>query len=134
MCPKGKLAGRRTLLCGDAGGFVDAFSREGIAYAIRSGQIAAEKIAEIIKEKRTSSMGSYEKACRKEFDENLQYSHTVSKYIYKFPAQFFNAFIRDDRLLDQLLDIPIMKTTYKKILFNLLRNSYHHLPGLSLKN
>jgi geranylgeranyl reductase family protein len=120
--PNGKLAGRRTLLCGDAGGFVDSFSGEGIAYAIRSGQIAAEKIAEIVREKRRSTLASYEKACREEFDENLHYSHTVAKYIYKFPALLFNVFTRDDKFFCQFLDIPIMKTTYKKVLFSLMKN------------
>jgi len=120
--PNGKLAGRRALLCGDAGGFVDAFSGEGIAYAIRSGQIAAGIITELVMANRTSTLPSYEKACRKEFIDNLQYSHTMSKYLFKFPALFFNAFTSDDNLIDQFLDIPVMKTTYKKLLFSFFQN------------
>lgn len=44
---KRKITGSRTVLCGDAAGFVDAFYGEGIAYAIRSGQLAAEIIAKM---------------------------------------------------------------------------------------
>ncbi|RZB31115.1 MAG: hypothetical protein SRB1_01821 [Desulfobacteraceae bacterium Eth-SRB1] len=38
----------RVILSGDSAGFVDSFYGEGIAYAIRSGQIAVEVISEII--------------------------------------------------------------------------------------
>ncbi len=40
---KRKLTGSRVLLSGDAAGFVDSFSGEGLAYAISSGQFAARQ-------------------------------------------------------------------------------------------
>ncbi len=130
---KKKLAAQRTLLCGDAGGFVDTISGEGIAYAIRSGQIAAEKIAEIGQENTTPNLASYEKACREEFDENLKYSYILAQYINRFPDLFYSIMV-NDKCIRKFLDIPIMKTTYKKFIFSLLPELLLHFPMLLLKN
>jgi len=43
-----KIISSRVILSGDSAGFVDSFIGEGIAYAIRSGQIAVEVISKII--------------------------------------------------------------------------------------
>lgn len=117
--PRQKLVGKRTLLCGDAGGFVDSFSGEGIAYAIRSGQLAAEQIAGHLKKNRAPDLSPYERDCKQEFDENLKYSYLLLKYINKFPGLVFNIFMRDNRFLHQVLEIPLMKNTYRKIFLNL---------------
>jgi geranylgeranyl reductase len=57
---------RRTLLAGDAAGFVSPFEGEGIYYARRSGEIAAEVLSSAISE--NSTLESYEKLWKKEFD------------------------------------------------------------------
>lgn len=44
LTPRVVLARDRCLLAGDAGGFVEPFSGEGISYAIRTGQLAASAI------------------------------------------------------------------------------------------
>ena len=52
IIPKGgikrKILNSRLLLSGDAAGFVDAFTGEGLSYAIRSGQLAAEAVADLV--------------------------------------------------------------------------------------
>jgi geranylgeranyl reductase family protein len=50
--PLNKLTADRTVLVGDAGGFVFPGTGEGIFYAIKSGRIAAEVIAQALKENR----------------------------------------------------------------------------------
>jgi len=57
---------RRTLLAGDAAGFVSPFEGEGIYYARRSGEIAAEVISGAISD--NIALESYEKLWKKEFD------------------------------------------------------------------
>jgi geranylgeranyl reductase family protein len=42
-----RVFGHRVFLAGDAGGFVDAFTGEGISFALRSGMAAADTIARI---------------------------------------------------------------------------------------
>ncbi len=113
---KRKLTGKRTLLCGDAGGFVDTLMGEGIAYAIRSGQIAAEHIGDMVENNYKADMKFYEKACRKEFNDNLKYSFILSKCIHSYPDLFLRIFTRNTKILDKVLDVSIMKTTYKKLL------------------
>jgi geranylgeranyl reductase family protein len=129
-----KLSGKRTLLCGDAGGFVDAFFGEGIAYAIRSGQLAAEELTEIIKGNNRASLPAYEKKCRDEFNDNLKYSLILSRAMHRFPGIFFPIFISDSKFLDKCLDIPLMRTTYKKFLFFMARQMIRHVPLHILKS
>jgi geranylgeranyl reductase len=57
---------RRTLLAGDAAGFVSPFEGEGIYYARRSGEIAAEVLSCAISG--DLALDSYERRCKKEFD------------------------------------------------------------------
>ena len=132
--PKKKLAGKRTLLCGDAGGFVDSFSGEGIAYAIRSGQIAAEKIIERVKTSRINNPVSYEKACREEFDDNLKYAYFFFKCVSQYPDLFFPIFTREKKYISLYLDITAMKITYKQLFIRLLPRCFPYLPGLALKS
>lgn len=114
---KRNLTGKRTFLCGDAGGFIDTLLGEGIAYAIRSGQIAAEQISNMVKNNYKVDMKIYEKACRKEFNENLKYSFILSKYMHSYPNLFFRIFTRNTKILEKALDVPLMKTSYKRLLF-----------------
>ena len=57
---------KRTLLAGDAAGFVSPFEGEGIYYAKRSGELAASVISDVISGDTTTEV--YEKYWRKEFD------------------------------------------------------------------
>ncbi len=60
---------RRTLLAGDAAGFVSPFEGEGIYYARRSGEIAAEVLSSAISG--NNALDSYEKRWKKEFDFSM---------------------------------------------------------------
>lgn len=65
--------GLRCLLVGDAAGFVDPMMGEGIAYAMRSGQIAAKIIAEAIEKHKSSRefLSKYQALCNREFAESF---------------------------------------------------------------
>jgi len=64
--PVERTYSRRTILAGDAAGFVSPFEGEGIFYARRSGEIAAEVISGVISGNNT--LEDYEKRWKKEFD------------------------------------------------------------------
>lgn len=102
----------RVVLSGDAAGFVDSFYGEGIAYAIRSGQIAAEVISRILKNG-TGSLSDYESFCRSEFGENLKYSLILSRMMHRFPRIFFKIFSSCEEVLDKYLEVPASKKTYR---------------------
>jgi len=111
---KRNIVSSRVALCGDAAGFVDPFYGEGIAYAIRSGQIAAEIISDILLNKNElSSLKKYESICELEFADNLKYSLMLSRMMHRFPGIFFKIFTSNEEIVDKYLEVPALKRTYK---------------------
>lgn len=112
---KRKLFTSRIVLCGDSAGFVDPFYGEGIAYAIRSGQIAAEIISKIIRlSNRVGTLANYEAMCNIEFGKNLKYSLFLTKLMHNFPNIFLKIFSENDDVIDKYLEIPAVKITYQE--------------------
>ncbi len=106
---------KRVVLVGDAGGHVDSFYGEGIAYAIRSGQLAVEAILKNINN-RNISLKLYEHLCEKNFGDNLKYSLILSKIMHSIPDIFFKVFTSNDKILNRYLEVPALKLTYKRYL------------------
>ena len=114
---KEELPGSRVLLIGDAAGFVDAFSGEGLAYAIRSGQLAANVIAEVSQQKgKLKDLHKYESICRKEFGTHLKYSLIFSRLIHSFPERSLKTFINNREILDKYLEVVDYTIDYKEYL------------------
>lgn len=120
---KRKVCGSRTLLCGDSAGFVDSFSGEGLAYAIRSGQLAAEVLGEIclkkeeeLKGKMIPDLKKYEALCQEEFGVHLKYSLMFSRTMHKFPDKAFGIFTSNEKFLDKYLEVMNFKMNYKDYL------------------
>jgi len=110
---KRKITSPRVILSGDSAGFVDSFYGEGIAYAIRSGQIAVEVISEIIlKNEDLQTLKNYEVICTSEFIDNLKYSLILSKLMHKYPSIFLKIFVNNEAV-NKYLEVPSMKTSYK---------------------
>ncbi|MHC5078811.1 MAG: geranylgeranyl reductase family protein, partial [Planctomycetota bacterium] len=111
-----RIVGKRTLLAGDAAGFVDAFCGEGIAYAVRSGQVAVEVIANALKsDPATNGLQAYEVLCETEFAENLKYSLWLAKLMFRFPGIFLKVLSSSDEVLDRYL-IASAERKYKQFL------------------
>ena len=114
---KRKVVGSRVILSGDAAGFVDASSGEGLSYAIRSGQLAAEVIAGIcLQGKNLKDLKEYQALCRAEFGTHLKYSLILSKLIHSFPERSFKMFIDNREILDKYLEVMDFKIDYKDYL------------------
>jgi flavin-dependent dehydrogenase len=66
--------GDRVLLCGDAAGFINPITGEGVYYAMSSGHIAAGVIADALKAKDLSKhfLSRYQKAWNKDFGKDLK--------------------------------------------------------------
>lgn len=105
-----RTTGSRALLAGDSAGFVDAFTGEGIAYAIRSGQIASEVIAEGSLE---SISKEYDERCRNDFGNELRYALMLSKIMHSRPELFFRILTSRGRFMDKYVEIAAQKETYK---------------------
>ncbi|MCA1933108.1 MAG: NAD(P)/FAD-dependent oxidoreductase [Calditerrivibrio sp.] len=119
MIPKGgikRLTRKGGLfLVGDAAGFVEPFTGEGIAYAIRSGQIAANTIIKAFKNSDFSEelLSNYEKNCSAEIGSTMGYALFFSKMLHKFPNLLLNKIMSNQHCVDKYLEIISQKITYK---------------------
>jgi len=73
-CPFEKTYSDRVILCGDAAGFANPISGEGIYYAMSSGKIAAEVIIKALETNNTNKefLSRYQKICNKDFGKDLK--------------------------------------------------------------
>ncbi|MGQ9484867.1 MAG: geranylgeranyl reductase family protein [Desulfosoma sp.] len=107
----------RTLYAGDAGGFGEAFSGEGIFYAMRSGQLAADTVAEAVKGSLRHPLPQvYRSRCLKVLGDNLRYAAFFARWVYWFPGFFLSLFARRPLWAQEFLGIPLGETTYKHFL------------------
>ncbi|MHA2134752.1 MAG: NAD(P)/FAD-dependent oxidoreductase, partial [Candidatus Thorarchaeota archaeon] len=73
----------RTLLVGDAAGFVSPFSGEGLSMAIMSGIIASSAIELAHKRKEPTLFKRYEKDWKRDFGDNLKVGKSLAKLMFK---------------------------------------------------
>ncbi|MBC2697754.1 MAG: geranylgeranyl reductase family protein [ANME-2 cluster archaeon] len=110
---KRKITSSRVILSGDSAGFVDSFIGEGIAYAIRSGQIAVEVISKIIlDDDDLKTIKNYEIICRSEFINNLNYSLIFVKLINSCPSIFLKILVSNEAI-EKYLEVTTMEISYK---------------------
>jgi geranylgeranyl reductase family protein len=105
-----RVASSRVLLAGDSAGFVDPFTGEGIYYAMRSGQIAAQAILE---QDPANVSKAYEAMCKKDFGEELGYALWMLRSLDSHREIFFGALVRNGDVLNNYLEITAAKKTYK---------------------
>lgn len=97
------LAQGRVLLVGDAGGLVDPLFGEGIFYAIRSGQMAAQAVVAALTGR--DGVRSYDRAVRTAFYPDFETAGRMAKWIYAFPGLFLEAIRRHPGAMDLYLGV-----------------------------
>ena len=118
-----EIVSSRLFLSGDAAGFVDAFTGEGIAYAIRSGQLAAEAVADLVMyNQKLSNLKVYKSNCRKEFGNYLASSLKMKKVMHRFPETSFRLAINNKEILEKYLDEAVINRKHKEYINWLLLN------------
>ena len=114
---KRTLSSRRILLAGDAAGFVDSFTGEGIACAIRSGQLAAEVAAKTLSQDGDLPLAvEYEALCEEEFGSNLRYSLFLARLMHRFPGIFFKLLAGDQEVIDNFARVATGRWKYERYL------------------
>lgn len=132
---KRKTVRSRILLSGDAAGFVDAFIGEGIAYAIRSGQLAAETVAELVLyDRKLTDLKEYEASCRQEFGNFLVSSLKLEKVMHRFPETSFKIALSREEILDKYLDDVVINRSHKDYIRWLLLNFSLAEPASKIKS
>ncbi len=117
-----RLASDGCLLVGDAAGFVDPFTGEGISFAIRSGQLAAQTLDQAIEADDVSErfLKRYTQACRGEFGRNLEDALRLSKLMYHIPNLFLRILTSSPTVLARYFDVQLQRISYRKFVFWLL--------------
>jgi geranylgeranyl reductase family protein len=111
-CFENKLASERVLLAGDAAGLVDGFTGEGMSYAIRSGQIAAESVAENLQADGKRLTTAYRSRCKVEFGDELRYAFMLSRLLHSHPEVCFRILTSEEEVLERYIDIATPRTNY----------------------
>ena len=109
-----KTYANRTLLVGDAAGYVDAFLGEGIAYAIASGNMAAETVIDACQKDDFSetSLAFYHKKCMDSFLSNLKYSYKFSELFYRYPDLSSRILVNNKPLLNKFIHLATGRVGY----------------------
>jgi geranylgeranyl reductase family protein len=86
--PLPRTVADRVVICGDAGGFVNAYTGEGIYYAMVTGEHAGLTLAEALKDDDLSArrLAAYETRWRREIGEELSDAVRIQRRIFANPA------------------------------------------------
>jgi len=101
--PLPRTVADRAVVCGDAGGFVNAYTGEGIYYAMVTGEHAGLTLAEALKDDDLSArrLAAYETRWRQEIGEELSDAVRIQRRIFANPAlvdRIIRAAAVDERL------------------------------------
>jgi geranylgeranyl reductase family protein len=134
--PLKKTYADRVLLCGDAAGFINPITGEGIYYAMVSGQLSADVIADALVKKDTSEqfLSAYQRLWEKEFGKDLRFLGRFIGQWRKESERFVRLLTRDNifaKLVIGIIGGQISATKYKMVLF--LRYIYVTLKDLVKK-
>ncbi len=127
----------RTILVGDAAGFVNPFSGEGIPMAISSGIIAAPVIERAVKESDPHVLREYEKGWKKDFGDDLVVAKSLAKLIFKSEKNMetiMQIAHKDDFVRDIIYKMVAVEDTYRALKKALVKRIMlkHTRAGISL--
>jgi geranylgeranyl reductase family protein len=105
--PLEKTYSDRVILCGDAGGFINPVSGEGIYYAMSSGEIAAGVITKALEAGETDErfLSMYQKNWKNDFGKDIKLLLRFAKQWTKENEKFVELASRDEKLADMALGI-----------------------------
>ncbi|MBD3299233.1 MAG: geranylgeranyl reductase family protein [candidate division Zixibacteria bacterium] len=125
------LARGRLLSAGDAAGMVDPFNGEGIAGAIRSGQLAADSL---ILDSTADAARVYTAACERELLPELRSARRVADLFHGLPDRLIRAFCSDPRLAEDYHDVLRQRMTYAAFLRRLIKRRLFGQTGVVKSN
>ncbi|MDD5472655.1 MAG: geranylgeranyl reductase family protein [Candidatus Methanoperedens sp.] len=110
---RSKITSSRTMLCGDAAALVDPFLGEGIYYAIRSGQIAADVANDMLQGNTTTA--SYEERIAGEIYPEFEYARNIGMVFYTFPKIGYELLKRYPEFYEMIFDIVRGEVSYGQL-------------------
>ncbi len=118
----------RVLLAGDAGGFVNAFTAEGIFYAMTSGSLAADTASAAIRKQRydAGELAGYDRAWHAEIGSDLQHSVDIQHRLFNGSGRM-DALVRkaryDPELLRLIIGYSMGASTYEALRSHMMRST-----------
>jgi flavin-dependent dehydrogenase len=132
--PLKKKVADRVILAGDAAGFVNGFTAEGIYYAMVSGELAGKAAAEACEASDFSAkfLSRYDKACEKETGEELRRSVDIQHRVLGNPGRvdrIVKVAAKDERVRELLTDYSVGRITYRQFKLGMLPKALRLLRG-----
>jgi geranylgeranyl reductase family protein len=121
--PLGQPGRGRVLLAGDAGGFVNGFTAEGIYYAMVSGDLAARTIISTPAEAIKKLARRYRRAVRREIGAELRDSVLIQRYLFtdrRRIADVINGASEEPELTRLILDFAVGRLSYGALRWRML--------------
>jgi geranylgeranyl reductase family protein len=119
---------KNILLVGDAASFVDPITGEGIYYAIKSGEAAAQAIISTLPGGCLAS--AYAAALKKDILNELHAAWKISVPLYKFPRASFAFYEYNDRVRNLHFNISMGRASYAELADELPQNALSFLKLL----
>ena len=111
----------RAVLVGDAAGVVDPFTAEGIYYAIRSGQIAAEEIARAFQRGCGSTvltsgfdLSPYTRRINAEINSDFRYAWLAAQVFYRMPSLMYRMVVKNVAAQSAAMNIVGGESSYRR--------------------
>ncbi|MBE7180337.1 MAG: geranylgeranyl reductase family protein [Terriglobus roseus] len=118
----------RVMLAGDAGGFVNAFTAEGIYYAMTSGSLAADTALKSIRSQRYDKrqLAAYEKAWQREIGDDLRHSVEIQHRLFNGSGRM-DSLVRnakhDPELLRLIIGYSMGASRYEELRSYMMRST-----------
>ncbi len=123
-----RLAGERWMAVGDAGGLVDPITGEGLYYAIRSADLAADVLIEDVF-RPSEAHSAYRSAIERDFGADLAYGARLARQLFRgrflgaaAPDRMVQIMRRSPRILDLVQDLFAGTQPYLGMKSRLLHN------------
>lgn len=108
------IATHRTALVGDAAALVDPFLGEGIYYAIRSGQLAAQAMGEVL-ESGTGDARAYQDLVEAELYPEFRAARKMALFLYGFPRVGYEILKRRSAFVQRYFDALRGEASYEDL-------------------
>jgi len=109
----GKFQWQKTLLVGDAAGFADPLTGEGIYYALKSAEVAAEVISESAVN--DENLNTYTERVSKAILEELLQAKKISQVIYGIPNLIHKIITKNPEVVKKMLNVAYGTETYSSL-------------------
>ena len=121
--PLEKTYSDRLIICGDAAGFANPISGEGIYHAMRSGEIAAEVVRKALEKKDTSErfLSRYQRIWYKDFGKDLRLLYQTSMLWGKQNQKLIDTLCNDKKLGEYAVDAIIGRINARKCRRKMIR-------------